>query len=450
MPRYYTRRNQIAVPKGSHLGYRTGRGYYVAPGRPRPRPKPVTLDALLTSGLSGLMQTPAQQRTQARTLVNDALADQLSALRQTTRAAQEQANRQAGSAEAFAKTMAGYSQADAEALRNIQQGARTDLTAISDAVARATYGAQEGALTADQAYVNRIAPGGVMNAPSPAAARQVALKLGSLPADTAGVLGNAAYEGSLIRNMAERNQLAQMAGEYRRKTTDLQAELARNRMDLEAKRPALLREAVQSLRGERRQDLATILSALALQNTQTGTLGNLALGQSKVAADAAKAQADALAEQGLTPQGTLLPGYYPTKAGPQPVPRGYTWNGTRLVKTPAGYAPTGKAGSTPKGATPKVAQQIVSKAQTDIRKVIRGQPYSRVVNPGEVFLDLPPKYGPSMSYAQAKAKLLLYAPPAWRKDKRILNMIDDALRSVGYRIGGGTPKNPGYSSPGPR
>jgi hypothetical protein len=66
-------------------------------------------------------------------------------------------------------------------------------------------------------------------------------------------------------------KVGNIAQDYLQKGTEAQQELQRKRIELEQTRPSLYTQALQSAQGSGNSNVATIISALALQNTAAKT-----------------------------------------------------------------------------------------------------------------------------------------------------------------------------------
>ena len=410
----------------------------------------------------GMVPTPQQQLKTAQTQVSDQIAQQLAAERASTAAAQAQANKQANRAEGFALALAEATKPGADvALQAYRESAdrlKAYGTGLTGSVAEAQQAAadQAAAKVAEMTHGRGAAPTGY-DVPG---LRSTAQYLGVvLPGRSLEEQALSARDEAESRRAAAAGQIGVLAQGYRSKTQDLQNELALKRQALEATRPGLMSQALESGRQSARQDMAALITALTLQGTQAVQAADITKGQETTAQGWAGIK-------GVDKQGNVLPGYYPQtdkkgKIHITKVPAGwvYDWAKGKLVKKAAGAGGAGGTG----GLTPAQTDVAFGRSQKAINGVIQKAPYAVITNPTMVQAGLAkPKYGPGkLTYEQAKTKLLnAYFGVGLRKTPRAVSMVEDALSSIGYKKPGGKkpgkkppqrsgPSAPGKKGPGP-
>jgi hypothetical protein len=266
---------------------------------PARRPRTPGINALINQYIRASLQTPAQQRKQARRETNLAIKDSMRQLRTTVQREREGLLREQYGQGAWAGLLRGYG---AEGSAESQ--------AIKDAYARAagiTSQAAQGFITPTIAQQQQYATAGQE------ASQAVAGYTGDVgtaaPGANAAVLG---YLASLPRGTFEAEARAEAAGlgsaaaqagapfafrqaELGQALRDLRDEYTMAVRDIQAKRPGMLQEALTGLRGERRSDFASIINALYLQNTLGRTQAELTGVYRGRPTQAARAQAAAQA-----------------------------------------------------------------------------------------------------------------------------------------------------------
>ena len=354
--RYYTRRSQVP---GARVAFAAGKGYY-APGPRRGvaklAPAPPTTEEVLRLLRAGL-QTPAQQLGRARTIAAQEIAAAVAPLRVSARAAQQQAAAQAHSAEQFGLALGRLGGADAEAIRQAYAAAAGQTGALAAGLTGEARAAQQQAAAAESAALEQLGQKPVA-VPNEAGANVTAYLGGTLPGSSLAGAGAAQYASALAARRAQAARMGDVANELRGRSIATQRQLAEQVAQLQAQRPKLTREALESLAGERRQDVATLLTALQLQGNQWSDAAQVqqdaaelaakrAADQQQSAAAKARARTSAFASQGLAPDGrTPLPGFYRDRAGVvRKIPTGMMINAAgQLVAIPEDARGGGRSG----------------------------------------------------------------------------------------------------------
>lgn len=341
-----------------------------AAARPTPRPTPraapraaagLNINSILANYFGGSVMSPEQIRKTARQQVDDALTETTRGFDKERARAEEQARNDQMTQATFAMALAGMRGDHAGEISDAWRGAAGNMQSFANALGADVTGQQSGALAAGNQAVDAMGLPGDVTAPNPAnTAAVTSYVAGKLPADVYGARATAEYQQALARGDAvgARYWDNMIAAGFVGKQA--QSDLASKKMEIEAQRPKLLREAEAALRGEARQDLATLMSALTLQNTFDNT-GSLITSRTKSATTAGK-QAQTSAKNaattrakvtGVLPNGQMAPGFYrnPATGKVAKIPAGYVadpGSATGLKKMPAGNAPKGDKAGVPK------------------------------------------------------------------------------------------------------
>jgi len=256
-------------------------------------------------------------------------------------------------------------------------------------------------------------------------------------------------------------QLMNLAKDYLAKGDEVEANRAADLAKLAASRPSLYAQALQNAQAGSRQDMATVISALALQNTQDKTAADIVAGKAKTAqgakattASVAKAGAQTkkagaettkttAATTGLLPNGQLAPGFAWSSSDPKTrVPQPYDTDKYMLdpadpthTKVIARPAPPSTAKGTSPATIAKNRQKAIGQAIKDVTTAAKSATFTRNATPPLMRGIQKDRWVPTMSYAKAKQKMLdAYVPKALRKNQRILTGIDNALAAWGYKV----------------
>jgi len=187
-----------------------------------------------------------QMRTMARQDVNTQIAAERADNAATTRAAQIQANNQATRAQ-------GYAQALANAFRSTPQQVAQQYSQAADRINAYGTGLSAAADAAfksseDLAQQHLAATGAPTDVPqpfNPSALADVGRYLGTtMPAASLVKQGQQAENLTRAQNWAAVSRVADIAQQYKQKTTDLQSELALKQQALEKTRPKLFSDAL--------------------------------------------------------------------------------------------------------------------------------------------------------------------------------------------------------------
>lgn len=393
------------------------------------------INRLLTQYLGAGFQSPAVQRRQAIQSVNDAIAQSLGDLRSTTKAEQEQANRQAAAYEGFSKALMGMRAGDAGLIHDLYSGAASDQARFAQGVTGAVGAAASSDAAAQQADV-AAATGGMpgYHGTDVGALGMVGNYIGGyLP--SASLAENAAYEGvnQLNQGFAGSLRLGLESGAIRQKTLDLQKELAQERAKLARQRPSLVRQALSDVQSGQRSDLATLANVLYLQNTQAKTTADLT-GQYQ-GQDTINTYRDA---------NGVLRNYNPNThivktsrngtqfLAPLPVPKGSSSSTPRDPKT--GLTPSQTATQN------RMRQEALQQGRSNMLKALQNKK-GPLWNQPDPLLGSLGKATPR-SYAAAKKYLMTnYANDLIKQYKgekqRILAMVEEVLASAGFKRGSG-------------
>lgn len=412
MPTYYRRKSQVpALKPGQQLAYTGGAGgsgvYYIRRATTKPPPKtssarPITLDAVMAQLLGSSMLTPAQERAKVTSQVDAAINAQLASLKAETQRGQDEANRQAQVARAFAQQSQESRLADAEAIRKAYADAGAGMQDLASAIGGSVSADMQSRLADANAAAAQFGPGRVVTPADPGATGGVISYLGSLPGQTMAATAPAAATEAILASQAGQQRLAELGLDYGKQAQTLGAEFTRARIEAEAKRPDLMREGFDALSENRRQDIATYLSAKQLQQQTLNAAqdaksererialekaklkAQTAAAKAKTSAEAQKLYDDALRKAGINPlTGGPLPGYYADASGTvRKIPSGWMVgpNGNLIRST---RAPGTSGAQTPTG------QKKMLEARTSTRKNVMQATRERL---GLVKGHKPPKY----------------------------------------------------------
>jgi len=390
-------------------------------------------------------QTPAQQKAASTAEVNSAINQGVRGINSATAAETAKLNAAAARAQNYALAVAKLQADDPKQIQDAYLRSASTLGSLGQGLTGSALEAQQAAAKEAVDAVSRATSGGVTDLTgvvNPSDARSALLYSNvTIPGSTMAEEGAAAFADAKARNVATKFGVEQVAQDYLHKASDLTIESARKIADLRATRPDLFQKAIDSYRSAGRQDIATILQAMALANTQANTQSLIgtrkattAQGAKKVAQGATKVQQ---AWSGLTGiderTGLVLPKYYfKNKSDEQrkiatKIPAGMMVapnNPYKLIPTKKGSATAGTTNT-------KNVQQILTRVQTQVKDVVGRPPYAsynKILDDAGVGQP----YKPLMDYDTALQQLLQYVPPAYRKDKRMLQVLHDQLRRVGY------------------
>jgi hypothetical protein len=304
--------------------------------------------------LYGSMLTQKQMRKQARRETNLAMQDSMRQLRTTYQRERERGLREQYAQGAYAGLLRGFGaegSAESQAVKEAYARA-AGLTGaeqrgfITPTVAQAGANVAAGQATAENlaGYTGDITsaiPGGAAAAPS----GQVLNYLASLPAGTFAAEAEARAKGLGRAGAETAGQFALREAQLGQDLRELRDQYTMAVQELQAKRPGVLSEALGRYREGNRQDVATMLSAIGLQQTGFENLSQATERTTGTQLDIRKQRAAELAARGLAPDGkTPLPGFYRGSNG-RVIPKGtYIAPDGSVQNVPSGYkvGPKGK------------------------------------------------------------------------------------------------------------
>lgn len=466
----------------------------------------------ITNRLIAGMLTPKQLQTQAATNVDAQIKIALAGMKSTSDATQAQLRQQEDRAHGYALALGSLRDMSGIQTEADYQNAASRIQGLGTGLTGTVADAQQAAAN-DAASRIAAATGGLGTAKGldVAGLRNVAQYTGvAVPATN--LYEEAASQAAQARLQQDMRgqQVENLAADYRAKEATGLADLQRQETQLQTTRPSLYQTALSGLQGGGRSDVATIISALALQNTAAKTPSEIGLtkaktGATKTGAVATTAKAGAATTNAATgaakvfgtdAKGNLAGGFYwqvPGKVA-QKIPSGLRiWEGdpTSTVLVPAkgdfywtspGFttaAPVPKnkmlnpkdpthhsiidnTAAIPRGST-KTPADIAAKAAKATQALIKQ--WSSTIDksllaPGTKFVRdtsdpfeekqgyAKPHYVPAMSYPEAFAAMIAQVPPSLRKNPQMIANINATLRRGGYKIGGApTPKKAKPTAP---
>lgn len=430
----------------------------------------------LMANYQSSQMTPAQIQAG----IDAQIKSQVAAAQASTKALQYQAQQQANRAAGFAQTIGSLRAQEGQQIYSDYERAAQNIQGLGTGLTGAVAETQQAA--ADKAAAQLAqASGGINTAGSSydiGGLRNTAQYTGvTLPArDLYGEAANQAA-GVRVRNAAATQHIQNISDDFLQKGTEAQKALSAKRIELEAQRPDLYFKAVKAAQEGRRQDMATLVSAFALQNTVDSTQAEIlntklqtqidnTLAQNKVKVDALtaknKTQADKIkalndtmkanatvakagvtvaATEGLGPKGNLLPGYY-RPGGKGTVPQPYDTDKYKIKQNADGTQSLAPLPAPPSTARPSTAGKWTpSKIQSAILSTNRQLPtakvpgvYATITNANVVPYGIAPIYKPKLPLAKAIAQLRLKYPKAIRNREEVTTAIREALGQIGYKV----------------
>jgi hypothetical protein len=459
------------------------------------KPKPTTTQkqikvadpmTRITNRLIADMLTPKQQQAQAASSVDAQIKIALAGMRSSTLAAQQQANQQAERAQNYAMALGSMRDLSGAQTEADYQNAAARIQGLGTGLTSTVAEAQQAGANDAAARIAAATQGlGTAKGLDVAGLQNIAQYTGvTMPATN--LYSEAASQAaqSRLSQDVRAAKVGQIAQDYLQKGTEAQQELQRKRTELETTRPSLYQTAISNLKSGGRSDVATIISALALQNTAAKTPSEIAKNVAGAKATTAGAAATTGKTFGHDAKGNLAGGFYyggpgktqttkiPTDwrlftegtgaekthlivpkgaffwkgtghTNPQPIPKNYMLD----PKDPTNHTiKPNPAAVSQGGKTPGEKTQALIKTWSDtVDKSILApnSPYTHdVADPYEVAKGYAkPRYVPSMTYAQAFASLLAKVPPGLQKNAQMIANINGSLQRAGYKIPtGGTKK----------
>lgn len=279
-------------------------------------------------------------------------------------------------------------------------------------------------------------------------------------------------------------QIKDLATEYGTKKQGVESDRAAKLAEIAATRPSLYQQAMQTAQSGSRSDMATIISALALQNQTAKVPSEIGENVASAAATKSNAGVNVAKVTGVTKDGKLVGGYYWSAPGqktagkipegmrlyegdpthhvvvpkgefyfrgkgmndPQPIPKNWMPDPAdpshhKIVKNPFAFAPptTPASGETPAQKNRRV-QGLVTKWASTIDKAMTtaGSPYAEdVANPilekaGTAKPQWVPK--PGMTYAKAFADIVKRLPAELRKNPQMIANVNTSLARAGFKV----------------
>lgn len=287
-------------------------------------------------------------------------------------------------------------------------------------------------------------------------------------------------------------QIENIAGDFRAKAGDSASERAAKLAALAATRPSLYQTAMQQAQSGSRSDMATIISALALQNQTAKVPSEIAENvagakatTSNAASTASNADTTTAKVTGIK-NGKLIGGFYWSAPGqktageipqgwrlysegdpthhvivpkgdfyfkgagmtdPQPIPQGWMPDPKdpshhKIVRNPYAFAPstTKPPGGETKAQKTERIQGLVTKWASTIDDAMTSDesPYAEdVTNPileqaGTAKPQWVPK--PGMTYAKAFADIVKRLPPELRNNPQMIANINTSLKRAGFKL----------------
>ena len=479
--------------------------------------QPDTLTRILNRYIASLL-TPQQQAAQTRQWIDAQIKSGIADINRSAATDRSRILQQQDRARQFALALGSMRDASGAQTEADYTNAAARIQGLGTGLTGTVFDAQQA--QADQAAADIAAATGGLGKAAPldvAGLRNVAQYTGvtmpstDLYAEAASRAGQARVQQDM-----RAQQIANIAADYDVKLNEAEKQRLADVATLAGKRPSLYQEAIQGMQAGGRSDMATILSALALQNTQaktaaeitktgaetaavttkvtgfqydpttgkqkTDSKGNplLATGfwlppgattpqkipsDQHVSADgtklvpnkrastpaataaaataAAKAKADANVKAGYTPDGKDVgPGFFWGKDGkPKKIPQNWMLDpndptNKTIIKNP-NVGGGGRGGvETPAHKAERIQGLITDWSDRILKGLTaEGTPYAHdTADPFDVQQGwAKPHFVPSMSYAQALAKIKAKLPAELRNNAQMLANIDDALVTVGYK-----------------
>jgi hypothetical protein len=213
-----------------------------------------------------------QQVAQAKATVDTQIGSSLAGMRASTRAEQEQANRQAARAQSYAMALGSLTKNDPSQIADQYRASADRMKDYGTGLSGAALEAQQ----ADSAQVaDRMKNLGIEKAPGSYdlnSLRNTALTLGTIiPGENTENEAARAFATAESARQGGIHQVGDIAQQYLAKTTDAQTALAAKRAELEGQRPQLIQSALTAASDNQRQQRAldVQIGTLQLQNAKT-------------------------------------------------------------------------------------------------------------------------------------------------------------------------------------
>ena len=273
------------------------------------------------------LPTAKQQQTQASQSVNSQIQQALSGIQATTAEQVRAANRQSERAQGFAEGLRTLSPEMGAQIQSYYNDAANQLgnfgTGLTGAVADAQ---QADATQAAQQVAQQSGGQGTVTGYSVPDLRNTAQYTGvALPAATLVGQGANQAANTFLQNVANSQSIGNIAQGYVQQANDATTSLADQRAQLELTRPGLMQTALNSLKSDNRQDVATLISALALQGTNAqipskiaNTIADTSGKKATTAATKTGTKVKVATATGTTPSGKApAPGNYWSSPNPK-------------------------------------------------------------------------------------------------------------------------------------
>lgn len=399
------------------------------------------------------LQTPAQQAAQQNSLINASLA----ASKAATNAAYDQQSKtllqQQARAHQYAMALGSLRDASGDQVTADYRNAAHDIQGLGTGLTGTIADSQQ-ATANDAAQRIAAATGGhgVAQGLDTEGLKNIAQYTGvTMPStDLYEEAASQAAQARLAQDMRGQ-QVENLASDYGTKVTDLASERAGKLAELAATRPSLYQSAITAAQSGNRSDLATIISALALQN-QTAKVPseiskNTATGKAATASGQAATTRAGVAvgkETGIimvNGKPTLAGNHYwvgPGKTKTAVIPKNQMLDprdptGHTLKKNPAAFAPA-SSGKTPADKTQALISTWSKTLDDDMFS--EGSPLTHDISDAwEVAHNYAkPSWKPTMSYAKAFSTLISRVPPTLRTNPQMIANINATLRRGGYTV----------------
>ncbi|HSV08535.1 MAG TPA: hypothetical protein VLI07_18610 [Candidatus Binatus sp.] len=415
--------------------------------------QPLTIQSILGQ-LMGTIETPQQTEARAKRIISDQINLEIQAAQASALRAQRQLMAQQAQTASFAGGLSNLMRPGAGEAQAAFDQAANELKALGGGLTGAVADADTAA--AGKISANIAAQTGGLGGPAQGYSipgLQATAQTTGVDIPAAGLhdQGASAYLAAEAERMRGTGTLANLAREYGGQIAQsIQDELQAER-DIQAKRPSLITQQLESLQGNTRSNLATALQALALGGTQlnqaatrkeTQSYHNQMIklqtqkfnAQQKIDMQTALNRAKQLALEtgrvtGVGPGNVILPGFY------------YDPRLKTVAKMPAGtqLGTDGLPHKVPgSGTTPDVGKWIRQQAtgmDKTFNSVLQDPTYTTVVTPANALLKKPAVYAPApgITYQQAYSALSQYFAP-YQGDARVRGIVNAKLAQFGFKV----------------
>lgn len=264
---------QPGADYANYLSYIRKRRAPTVAARPAVAAAPVSPLQSIVAAYQASIPTQAQLGTRSSQAVADAIAQGIAANKAGIAAQNTQLTNQADRAQGFALALAKATAPNPDQIGGFYREAADRLRGYGTGLTGAVAADQQAQAEATKAAVERVTGGaGVTSGYDPNAIRNAAQMSGVvIPGSSLESQAAAAAAQAQYGRAASTANIGQIAQDYIAKQNDLRAGVTAANAALEAQRPQLYRQELASETTQSRQDIATLLSALGLMNTQAGT-----------------------------------------------------------------------------------------------------------------------------------------------------------------------------------